>query len=249
MSAAAWRRASGARPHVYGHRGVRGERTENTMPAFERAADLGADGVELDVRLCGSGEIVVHHDEDLARTTGGRDTRAVAALAWGELAQVELEDGDRVPQLREVLAWARDARMRVNVEIKRDVPDRGALVRAVARVLAAQPEADAWLLVSSFDPALVAYFAWLVPRIPCGLLVEAERPWLAAGWPAALVRADAVHPEASLVTPARLARWHAAGRAVNVWTVDDPTTMERLAALGVDGIVTDVPGLARQVLG
>ncbi|RYE94070.1 MAG: glycerophosphodiester phosphodiesterase, partial [Myxococcales bacterium] len=61
MSAAGWRRRPGQPPRIYGHRGVRGARPENTLAAFEHAAAEGADGVELDVRVCGSGELVVFH--------------------------------------------------------------------------------------------------------------------------------------------------------------------------------------------
>jgi glycerophosphoryl diester phosphodiesterase len=73
-----WRRAD--RPLVIGHRGVRGDRPENTLAAFEHAGDQGADGIELDVRTCGSGELVVIHDPTLKRVSSGSEARAVAEV-------------------------------------------------------------------------------------------------------------------------------------------------------------------------
>src|SRR5258708_32814116 len=135
MDAARFRRRDGAPPFIVGHRGVRGEAPENTMQAFELAATSGADGVELDVRLCRSGEVVVFHDPTLARMTGGRDPRAVADVPMIDLRQVDLGGGEGVPLLTEVLAWAEGRGLSVNVEIKRDVPDRARVVRETARGL------------------------------------------------------------------------------------------------------------------
>src|SRR3954470_13188087 len=89
----AFRRREGAPPFVYGHRGVRGEAPENTMAAFEIAANAGAAGFELDVRVCGSGELVVCHDPTLERFTQGRDRRKVAELGWPDLGKVDVGSG------------------------------------------------------------------------------------------------------------------------------------------------------------
>src|SRR5689334_23918619 len=122
MDVTRFRRQDGAPPFVYGHRGVRGEAPENTMAAFELARKYGVQGVELDVRPCRSGEVVVIHDPTLVRSTGGRDSRAVADLDLRELREADVGAGERVPLLTEVLDWARASKLCVNVEIKRDVP-------------------------------------------------------------------------------------------------------------------------------
>src|SRR6187431_1614466 len=109
---ASFRRTSGAPPYVFGHRGVRGEAPENTMAAFDLAATSGADGVELDVRLCRSGELVVCHDADLGRLTRGRDTRRLADLDRAELQRVDVGGGQSIPLLADVLAWAESRRLR-----------------------------------------------------------------------------------------------------------------------------------------
>ncbi len=242
------------RPRIIGHRGVRGVPgvpgvraahadavpPENTLPAFEQALREGAEGVELDVRLCATGELVVVHDATLDHVTAGADTRAVDALSWSELARVLLPSGAHVPLLAEVLAFARARKLPVNVELKRDVPNRTAIVTAAARLLRAWDPAHP-ILVSSFDPGMLAGFALLAPRVPRAMLVHHEqwrRVALLASHP---LRVDAVHLERTLATPALVARLHALGRLVNVWTVNDVDDARRLATAGVDAIITDVP--------
>src|SRR5262245_52384253 len=101
-----WRRPPGHRPWVLGHRGARRAAPENTLRAFELARSEGADGVELDVRLTGDGQIVVLHDPTLERVSGGRDRRRVEALDFSELGRVDVGERERAPRLVDVLAWA-----------------------------------------------------------------------------------------------------------------------------------------------
>lgn len=211
------------------------------MAAFELAAEQGADGIELDVRLAASGEVVVAHDPTLERVTGGADTRHVADLHPHELARVDVGGGQGIPRLTEVLAFARARRLRVNVELKRDVPHRMALVRATARLLRNLPDAPRWILVSSFDPLMLGAFALLLPEIPRAFLFEDDDRWLRSGWPAYPLRAAALHPPRTWTHPAMLRDFKARGLAINVWTVNDPDEARDLAALGVDGLITDVP--------
>ena len=237
------------RPLVIGHRGVRRPGiTENTLAAFEAAASEGAEAIELDVRLCGSGEPVVLHDATLERVTEGADLRPAAELPLHELARVELPGGARVPSLAEALAFAREHRLPVNIELKRDVPSRTAVVRATARFVETWDPAHP-LLVSSFDPAMLAAFGALSPRVPRALLVHRTR-WhvlhAALGTP---IGAAAVHLTRTLTSPELVRSLRARGLAVNVWTVDDPTEARDLAALGVDALITDAPGDVRAALG
>src|SRR5258706_9802958 len=241
MNATRFRRPDGSPPYVFGHRGVRGAAPENTMAAFELAAQSGADGVELDVRLCRTGELVVCHGPTLARFTGGRDERKVADLDLAELARVDVGGGAPVPALSEVLDFARDRKLRVNVEMKRDVPSRRLVVRETARMLAVLGEQLGDVIVSSFDPWMVGYFAWLLPQAPRGYLFASDQRWLRSGWVALPLAADAVHPERTLVDEARYRKWRGRGKLVNVWTVNDVAEAQRLAVLGVDAIITDVP--------
>ncbi|WP_437923613.1 glycerophosphodiester phosphodiesterase family protein [Sorangium sp. So ce291] len=242
------RGAAARAPLLLGHRGVRGEGapTENTLAAFEEAAAQGADGFELDVRVCGSGEVVALHDPDLERVTHGADARAAAALRWDELRQVDL-GGGRVPLLAEVLAFARARRLAVNIEMKRDVPDRAAVVRATARLLRAWDPGHA-VIVSSFDPVMLASFGVLAPAVPRALLVHRSRYHDAAVRLTPALGALAAHIERTIASPERIALLKRQGRVVNVWTVNDPREAQDLAALGVDGLITDAPRRLRDAL-
>jgi glycerophosphoryl diester phosphodiesterase len=220
---------------------------ENTIPAFEQALREGAEGVELDVRVCATGELCVLHDPTLERVTSGADTRAAIDLAWPELARVPLADGARIPLLIDVLTFARARKLPVNVELKRDVPSRTAIVTAAARLLRSWDPAHP-ILVSSFDPVMLAGFALLAPRVPRAILVHHEQWRRTALLAAHPLRVDAVHLERTLATPERVARLHALGKLVNVWTVNDVDEARRLATAGADGIITDVPAKLRAAL-
>jgi len=215
--------------------------------------EQGADGVELDVWRCASGEVVVIHDAHTGRTAPGGPGRDVRRSAWRELCTVDVGAwagsrwrGERIPLLAEVLEALPSAV--VNVELKSEgVPD-ARLAFAAARVVAAAG-AGARCLVSSFDPVLLAAFRVAAPRVRAGALFAADQAWrLREAVGTRLVRAAAVHPERTLVEETRLRRWRARGLAVHVWTVDDPPELARLAALGVDALITNRPAVARAAL-
>jgi glycerophosphoryl diester phosphodiesterase len=237
-----FRRKSGRRPWVYGHRGSAGE-LENTLSAFEKAARDGADGIELDVRLSADLELVVMHDAAFDRVTGGRDPRHVAALPYAEIRRIDLGGGERAPRLSEVLAWARGRGLRVNVEMKHGVPQRMTLAHATARVLSA---VDPFLpiIVSSFDPLVLSTFATLMPRIPRALLVHRSK-WSTLALETGQIWRDGVHVERTLARNETIQRLLRRGLLLNVWTVNDLREATDLAAMGVDGIITDIPGLVR----
>lgn len=239
-------------PLLLGHRGASAHVTENTLPAFQRAIADGADGVELDVQRCLTGEIVVFHDDDLSRLAG-RPER-VADLPLQALREIRLSGGGEIPTLAETFeACGPDAL--VNVEIKYDGywPSGCAALVAGASEVIARVGARGRVLVSSFSPAAI----WLWRRhhgdVPCGLLFEPprpfHRPWpLRADCLLPLLQSEAVHPEHGLCTPETVRRWHHRGYAVNVWTVDDPGRLRRLADMGVDAIITNDPAAARAAL-
>ncbi|HET8540126.1 MAG TPA: glycerophosphodiester phosphodiesterase family protein [Anaeromyxobacter sp.] len=235
-------RAAG-RPLVLGHRGASADAPENTLAACRLAIAQGADGVEIDVWRCATGEVVVAHDED-ARRVAGVDLRipdaplaALRALDVGAWRGDRFR-GERMPLLSEVLEALPGAV--VNVELKSARRDMR-LAAAVARVIAAAG-AERRVVVSSFDWRLVVAFRLAAPAVPVGLLFERK-----AGWRAGLALAirllgpSSVHPERTLATPDRVRRWAARGLAVTVWTVDDADEARRLAALGAAAVITDVP--------
>lgn len=238
----------GAGPLVIGHRGASALAPENSLEAFQRAAADGADGVELDVLRCASGEPMVFHDDDLRRLAG-RPER-IAALSLDGVRAVRLASGAAIPTLDEALE-ACGPRLLVNVELKAmGVPwaEIRALVRAVAAVVDV-PGVRERVLVSSFHP--YALWAWRrqAPQVAAGLLFEHDAPRpLRRAWTLPLLDVASVHPEARLCDAAAVRAWHRRGLRVNVWTVDIPAELARLAGLGVDGIITNDPAAARRAL-
>jgi glycerophosphoryl diester phosphodiesterase len=232
---------------ILGHRGASADAPENTLASFELALAQGADGVELDARLCASGEVVVFHDETLERLTG-RPGR-VAKTPWATLRTLEVAGAGsraRIPLLQEVLeALPRSAF--VNVELKADLGGL-LLARRVARLLL-EGNHQAHVVVSSFQPLCLLALAGYAPTLRRAYLLEPKRPWwLESGVLAPVVGRDGVHPEDSQLTLARLRSWHARGREVAVWTVDDPVRARTLKGWGVDSLITNRPGLLRAAL-
>ena len=235
------------RPLILGHRGASADAPENTMAAFRLALEQGADGFELDAWRCRSGEVVVVHDADTVRTAGVRFS--VPRTPWSELRRLDVGSwrgeafhGERVPLLAEVLEAFPTAI--VNVELKSAGAGDPLLAVEVARVVRAA-EARPRVLVSSFDPLLVATYRAIAPRAAAGMLFAADQRWRARVAFGRLL-GTALHPERTLVTAERSARWRAAGHAVHVWTVDDPGAVEALCALEVDSVITNRPAVARE---
>jgi glycerophosphoryl diester phosphodiesterase len=235
---------------VVGHRGGRGEGwpPENTLAALERAHVEEADAVEIDVRLSRDAEVVVCHDPDLSRMTGGRDVRWVSALSKAELAKARLGGtAEGVPTLSEVLAWCRDRSMPINIELKHDQPRRLRFLVALGRALV-QSRVD--VLLSSFDPTLLLAMGPLAPGVrrawltdirhdrALDLAVRASSPGLFF----------ALHPERRQCTDERVLRWKTRGFHVGCYTVNDGAEARELARRGVDWIITDTPALIRQEL-
>jgi glycerophosphoryl diester phosphodiesterase len=226
-------------PRVVAHRGGRGSDCpdENTLAAFQHAYDGGARAIELDVRPCASGEIVVMHDVTLERMTDGRDARAVASIGWNELRVIRLKLGAVAPLLDEVLAWARDLGVVVNVELKHDVPRRLPFARKTAAIVAASRAA---VVLSSFDPWTLAAAACKAPRAILtyadegargdALLAVARRPIV-----------DAAHIERTQASSALVRRLVDRCVTVGVWTVNDASEARDLVALGASYIITDRP--------
>ncbi len=239
------------RPLVLGHRGASREAPENTLAAFRLAMAQGADGFELDVWRCGSGEPVVIHDASAARSTGeDLDVRLTPLSRLRRLDASALggsgHRGERIPTLAEVLEALPGAV--VNVELKAGRVGDPRLAAAVTRTLRRQPTAEGRLLVSSFDTLLLGAFRLFAPEVPVGLLLDAGQGWELRERVGAALGLSAVHPPLALATDARVAGWIGRGLAVNVWTVDAPAEQERLARAGATAIISNLPGPAREAV-
>ncbi len=240
------------RPWLWAHRGADhadddARVVENTVPAFAAARDVAADGIELDVHVCRDGEVVVFHDPDLNRLAGRPET--VDSLSWAEVRGIRLlgpaSDRDpRIPRLVDVVDFV-GGEMAINIEIKPVPPRRvthvvDRVLAALTRVGAASSRGRHRLLISSFHPLILAQVQRVNPELATAYLFHGlQRLPLRRGWPAYALGACALHPHAGRVTARRLSRWRALGLAVNAWTIDDEAEAIRLAALGVDGLITN----------
>jgi glycerophosphoryl diester phosphodiesterase len=212
---------------VLGHRGGRGPGwpAENSLAAFQRALDEGADGVELDVRLSADGTPVLVHDPLL------KDGRYVYRVRASNLEST-------IATLDEALDLL--AGRVVNVELKSDVPSRRALARAaVSSVMRARKSE---VVFSSFDPFLVLACAALAPKVARGILVGEKMDRLAVALPIGLrTMVVAAHLQDPLVTTSRVARLARTGLRICAWTVNEVERARELAGYGVEWLITDRP--------
>ncbi len=239
-SGATWR----ARPQVIAHRGASAYRPENTMAAYELAIEQAADMIEVDLHRTRDGAVVVAHDAGLERI-GGRGEIGEATLA--EVRALDAGGGQRVPTLDELLDLV-GPRIPLNLELKQG--GRGAypgLPAHVASAVRARGLEERTLYSSFYDPVLHE-LRRADPEARIALLISRRAPegWLAR---ARALGAEAVNPELPLVDRAFVERAHGEGLAVYVFTVDALEEMERLLALGVDGLFTNVPDRMRRLVG
>lgn len=233
------------RPQIFAHRGAKTVAPENTLPAFQKALDLGADGIELDVHASKDGQLVVIHDFTVDKTTNGHGP--VRSLTAAELAELDAGShfsptfaGVGVPTLDQVFDLVGN-RCRINVEIKSEAHDGGNEVELLVAQIH-QRNLYGQVIVSSFNPITLIKLRWAEPKIQLGLLYFEELPpHLRQAWFTPILQPEAVHPYHGLID-ANLMTWaHNQGCKVNTWTVNEVKEARRLAALGVDTIITDVP--------
>ena len=229
---------------VIGHKGAAGLAAENSVAAFTVAREVGADGVELDVRRLADGALAVHHDPTLD------DGRRLLDLAAGELP-------DGIVTLPAVLD-ACDGLALVNVEIKNwpldnDFDESLGIVDSVVEALAGRSAAERErYVVSCFHLPTVDRARELAPDLVTAWLVAVVGPDDGAQVIAEALDHGhrALHPHHALVTPALVERAHDEELAVNAWTCNEADRIRWLAdEAGVDGIVTDVPDVALAALG
>ena len=231
-------------PLVLAHRGARTVAPENTVEAFAVALEQGADGVELDVHRTADGELVVHHDADAP---------GLGVLATRPFAEIRRERPD-IPSLDEVLDACSGAL--VNIEIK-NLPgdadfDPGHEAADLVVGCLARRDGDR-VLVSSFNLETIDRVRALDDAVPTGFLIMRGYQPIAALDLCVERGHQALHPFVGLlggdVAQRVTRRAKDLGVAVNVWTVNDDASMVRLADVGVDAIITDVPDRARRALG
>ncbi len=213
------------------------------MLAFDKACAAGADGIELDVRLDGDGYVVVFHDRTLDRLAGRS----------GEMHELSSADrgalrvgGEPVPLLADVL---HTFECEIDVEIKANRPGREwDLVAATAKVIAEAGRRER-IVVSSFDPVVLLQLHARLPDVALAFLFGDDQALpLRRNWIGNLIGASLAHPQHTLCTESTIRTWHRQGMPVNAWTVGDAGELQRLSALGVDGVFVNDPAWALSVL-
>jgi len=216
------------KPWCIGHRGASAVAPENTLKSFKMAMQLGADMIELDVRLSKDRRVVVIHDAEISRTSNG--TGFVRSYTLAELKKFDFGEGEKIPTLEEVLELTK-GKILVNIEIKE--PD---MVKEVVKIIE-EFNAEDQVLVSSFIHPVVLAVKKLNPEIRTGVLFGC-RPIN----PIRLAReaqADFLHPYHEAIDEAMVKEAHAEGIGILAWTVDSENSIKRLMRLGVDGIITN----------
>ena len=235
---------------IYAHRGASGYAPENTLEAFELAAKQNAFGVELDVHICKSGELVVAHDETIDRVSNG--SGRIADMTWKELRSYnfnkmhpEYEKGTLLT-LEEVYELLYPTGLYVNVEMKNSVIDYANLEARCAEA-AAKTGMTNRVMYSSFNHYSLLRMKAIDKNAPCGLLYHATlyEPWNYAR----TLQVDALHPHQSeLRVPGEVEAAHRLGIEVNPWTVNTEADLRYAINIGADRIITNYPDVALKLL-
>jgi glycerophosphoryl diester phosphodiesterase len=221
---------SSPRALIIGHRGASAYEYENSRAAFRAARARGADAVELDIHASADGVLFVHHDEVVS---GVHITRAGSA----QVRALRLPNGESVPTLEDALA-AIDPALRVFVEVKSLPPTFD------DRLLALLDASGGRCAVHGFDHRIVRRLGLARPELPRGVLL-ASYP-LRPLEPLQDTGASVLWEDQGLIDGALVETLHGAGYQIYAWTVNAPDDVRRLVALGVDGLCTNAPDVARQ---
>ena len=237
---------------IWAHRGAGGwdkqYAPENTMPAFELAAEMGADGIELDVQMTKDGQLVVCHDETIDRTSngkGGIKTYTLAELRQYNFCSVHPEFGFvEIPTLAEVLGFMQQYEFELNIELKTGLVYYDEIERRTAAMVH-DHGLDERVIYSSFNYYSLQKLRSVSPAARIGILQCGDYTLVPAD--ISRIRAEAVHSARALVTADYVRRCHESGIRVNVWTVNRPEDIRQLMDMQADAIITDCPDTGRRV--
>ncbi|KAA3642310.1 MAG: glycerophosphodiester phosphodiesterase [Chloroflexi bacterium] len=238
-------------PAIIAHRGASAHAPENTLSAFKLAIEKQADAIELDAKLCASGEVVVVHDATLDRTTNGTgkvnetslsDLKVLDAGSWFD----DKFASERIPTLDEVFGIIGD-QIPINVELTNYTSAGDDLAVKVA-ALVKRHKLTGSVFFSSFHPLTLSRARRAIPEVPCAFLtLDGFGGWLARNIIALFLSHQVIQPPYMNVTKRLITRAHRRGKRVNSYTINDAEIMRRLFSWGIDGIFTDDVPLARQV--
>ncbi|MBO5462651.1 MAG: glycerophosphodiester phosphodiesterase [Clostridia bacterium] len=249
--------------NVISHRGANLVAPQNTIEAFRKSKEIGCDGFETDIHLTKDGVPVICHNFTIDETSNG--TGAIKDMTLEELRSYDFGkykgpefEGVKIPTLDEFLSLSEEMgdKMKVlDIELKSERFGQAGTELAQKTIDAVKEHGlfDK-LLISSFDPAILVVCKKIDKNCKTGLLYSPDKliGVKIASHPVSFAReigADALHPFYMCVTRLYVERAHRAGIQVNPWTVNRESTAKKLIKLGVDGIITDNPGLMNMLLG
>tara|TARA_R110000850_G_scaffold265644_2_gene395466 strand:- start:1521 stop:2213 length:693 start_codon:yes stop_codon:yes gene_type:complete len=224
-----------ASTRVFGHRGAKGYLAENTLESIEKALNFNADGIEIDVHLCASGELVVFHDFTLDRMTNG--TGEVGKQTLKALKELIVNGGFQIPTLEEVLNLI-DKKCLLNIELK----GKNTAIKT-CEIVSYYVQNRGWddtdFIVSSFQHTELETMFQTNKNIPLAVLTKASVTEAIEF--AKTIQAKIIHPNFALLTKDNVKLAQSLGFEVNTWTVNDADTILRMKQYGVNGIISDVP--------
>ncbi len=246
--------------NIIAHRGANKRAPQNTIPAFQKAIDMGTDGFETDVHLTKDGVPVICHNYTIDETSNG--TGKIGDLTLAELKKFDFGayysnefKGTPLPTLEEFLALAKGKGLKVlNIELKpeKDEKRREVLVRKTLELVEEYGLSDI-LLISSFSKEILDYIKKIDDKCKTALLYPAGywRAYLAALPPYKQLKklgCKAAHPQKLCIRGNFVEKAHKNNIQVNVWTVNESEEIRKMIRAGVDGIITDCPDRVRNIL-
>lgn len=217
------------------HRGARGYEPENTLKSFQKALDLNADGIELDVHLSSDGHLIVIHDETIDRTTNGKGFVNTFTLA--ELKTFLIDDQYEIPTLKEVFDLV-NKKCLINIELK-GLGTADKVADLIEEYIADQNWNYGHFIVSSFNWDLLQETSNLNSNIAIGVLTEEDVKKALAF--AEVIEAEAIHPDYQLLNLENVQKMQEKGFLVFPWTVNDTEDIQKIKSYQVDGIISDFP--------
>ena len=234
----------------FAHRGFSGKYPENTMLAFEKAVEAGADGIELDVQLTKDGEIVIIHDETIDRTTNGKGF--VADYTYEELKKFDASyifkgkfGFNKIPILREYFEFVKDKNIVTNIELKTGINEYFGIEQKVWNLIK-EYNLEEKVIISSFNHYSVLRMKKIAPNLKYGFLSET---WIIdAGKYTKSYDVECYHPHFAMVTDETAKEIKSHGIEINTWTVNDEEVMKDLISKGVDILIGNYPDLTKKVI-
>ncbi len=242
-------------PLVLAHRGANKRAPQNTLPAFKKAVEFNADGIETDVHLSKDGEIVICHNYTIDATSDGKgliDSYTCEQLKKFDFGSYFSDEfrGVTLPTLSECLDVVKGMKL-INIEIKAPKTKNDLVKRTIEQVHKFNLQDS--VIISCFNPECIRESKEIDPSIRTGLLYEDDdlgKEIMAFGVEkyCAQLNANAAHPDRKLITEDEVKRLHEMGMLVNVWTVNEKGDILRLTEWGCDALISDIPDYVIEVL-